>query len=556
MTRLLFLCLLWLAILPALAEIDIRVEPDPAFEDELITLTIEADDIEQGIDLNTAPLEEDFRVLATQVGNSLGMEQGQLVAKTRWVLHLRPRRKGMLTIPALTMGPHRTQPREVTVVARPVRTDRADGEDLLLEVEAEPLTPYVQQQVRLTVRVLSARSMIQGAISDPQADQALIRTLGSDRSYQTSRNGRPYRDIERRYALFAERSGKLVIPGIRFEGRLAGDPSGSYLGRFYSARQTSEPLVLEVRPRPDDYPGQHWLPAESLDLREAWPQEPPRFQVGEPVTRTLILQARGLTAAQLPELEMAPVEGLRLYPDQPERENRQDGPWVVGRLERRLAVVPSQPGELLLPEIELTWWDITADKPRRAVLPARTIQVAPALQAEPVPPTPEAVQPSRAPAQRPLFALPKPAGPTWPGIAAGLFILWLVTLLAWWRARRPVSLPQPQRLTADPEPARADLEVACRNHDPAAAAAALRAWSRARWPHDPPPGAVALARRLGADPTPFAELNRVLYAPEADHWQGKPLWQAFETAHRHTDGPVSTDDGLPPLYPVSPRPTD
>jgi hypothetical protein len=64
----------------------------------------------------------------------------------------------------------------------------------------------------------------------------------------------------------------------------------------------SEPIDVEVKPVPEDFPGEVWLPARSMTLEETWSVEPHALSVGDSTTRTLTLVANGLQGSQLPPL--------------------------------------------------------------------------------------------------------------------------------------------------------------------------------------------------------------------------------------------------------------
>ena len=83
-------------------------------------------------------------------------------------------------------------------------------------------------------------------------------------------------------------------------------------------------MTLDVQPIPATFNGQHWLPAEDIQLSEDWSSDLSELSAGVPVTRTIALLAKGLTVGQLPELGvLQPVKSdagggeVTLYPDQP-----------------------------------------------------------------------------------------------------------------------------------------------------------------------------------------------------------------------------------------------
>ncbi|MFO6382399.1 protein BatD, partial [Pseudomonas aeruginosa] len=93
-------------------------------------------------------------------------------------------------------------------------------------------------------------------------------------------------------------------------------PFGPRPGR--QMRVTSPSIPLQVRPKPADYPADApWMPARALSISESWSPQPEQAQVGESLTRNVLLKVEGLSGTQLPPLPLPDVQGLRRYPDQP-----------------------------------------------------------------------------------------------------------------------------------------------------------------------------------------------------------------------------------------------
>lgn len=546
-------------MLPTFAASDIKAwfDRDAISLGDTVTLTIEAaEDSQAALDLE--PLDKDFQVLGTSIKTHVDINSQ--TAKTQWVIELAPKQSGTIQVPSLAVGGGQTAPLTLSVKAQATTTAKDPSQQaLFLETQADSQAPYIQSQVRFTVRLLYNEPILEGGLDVPDIKDAIIERLGEDVAYSTTRYGKRYSVFERRYVLFPQRSGTLTIPPIGFEGRIRTTDDwrfglGLRLGR--PVRLNSEPITLEVRSRPASYAGEHWLPTPELTLRENWPTESQRLKVGEPLTRTLILEAKSLTAAQLPTLRIPEQPNIRLYADQPKTETRQDGDTIVGHREERIAIIPTESGELVLPEITLTWWDTDTNQERIARLPARTMTVLPAV---------EAVAPLTLPAQssersdvnmtRRSDALHSPTlqDVFWPGVSAVLLSLWLLTLLIWWRTNRSTwTLPQKN---SDSEPplardAKRALQRACYQGDPQKAAKALLQWASAVWPHAPPKNLGDLADRLATDTTLIRDLDRRLYAASASSWHGGALWISVKGGLKEKEAStkISSTD-LPPLYP-------
>ncbi|MCG6872676.1 MAG: BatD family protein [Gammaproteobacteria bacterium] len=496
-----------------------------------------------------SPLARDFEILSRSQSSSFNLINGTASRSLTWQLTLMPRAAGVFTIPPLRVGATTSKALQLTVRDTPTEPDHGNA-DIFLEVEVDQTTPRVQAQVLYTVRLFHAVNFNSGAsLTEPRSEGAemVVQKLGDDASYEKIVNGRRYAVVERRYALFPQASGELEISPLLFEARIARrrdffpDPLG-YSGQL--RRVHSQAIHLSVQPIPPDFHAPHWLPARSLELSESWPTEPPHFTVGEPLTRKVRLRARGLAAAQLPELEQKIPAQLRQYPDQAESNETAGADGLESERTEKVALIATRPGHYRLPELRLKWWNTRSDQAEEAVLPARDIEVAPAAGAPTRPPA--VVQPA------PLSAASEPSPPRtgrdwWPPLAGLLGLGWLLTLLVWWwRSRGRPENSEPRR-----EPRGGglrQLRTACRNGDAPACRTALLAWARHQWPGDPPQNLGALAARLGAAGEPVRGLEACLYNPAADAgFDSAGLLRAIADYRPQTPatGPASE---LDPLY--------
>lgn len=531
------LCAWLLAVVPmaALAQPKATATFDRStiYEGESVTLTVKvATSIDNEVDLE--PLTKDFEIVTTSESSRMQNINGKRFVSTQWDVTLEPLHAGKIEVPPLTVGRHTTAPVVLEVLAREISTDANQAQDMFLEVSVEPRDPYVQSQVLYTLRLHHTLPITEGSLGEPDLPFAVIERIPNDINYRTERNGRRYTVIERRYAIFPERSGVVQIPTIRFVGRVQDTRNNGQFNRMFDRGKRitlrSEPVELVVRPRPASFSGTTWLPARSLTLHDPWVDSPPEFRMGEPITRTFILQATGLLETQLPELQTTAMAGFRTYPDQPVSESRKDTPWITAYREEKRAIVPEQPGALTLPEVALAWWDTQADQERIALIPELTVQVLPAADAGSTLPISD--NNSAAQAGNGERTVRPPGGLLWPVVSAGLFGLWLLTLLAWLRERRhqlsePVPASEPQSKTSVRQAQKA-FAAACKSNQAPEAARALVTWCDLALPETSCRTLRQVAGLLGSEDASLEviKLDRALYAPETtEGWQGRNLLQ-------------------------------
>jgi len=381
MMRLMAILLLGLfAVQASAAGLFARVDRTQLSIDETLELTLETQGGAAFGKPDLEPLEQLFEIFDTRQVNRLSSSNGEAMASTRWLITLRPRQTGYVVIPPLQVADWRSEPITVLVQESLKDTESDQLAPIFIDASVDQESVYVQAQVILTLRIYHSVSLYDDSTLSPlQMPEALVERLGEPRMYEKTINGIRHGVIEVRYALFPQKSGELTIPAQLFSATTVTNGSnsvfGSHGGRSTQVRSPSIPLT--VKAKPVDYPaGAPWLPARSLTLVEAWSPEPQQAQVGESLTRSLLLKAEGLTSTQLPAIGSPQNAELRRYPDQPSLANEVSAAGLVGSREQREALIPTRSGPLQLPALEVVWWNTVEDRLERTTLEARTLDVA------------------------------------------------------------------------------------------------------------------------------------------------------------------------------------
>jgi hypothetical protein len=572
-----------------------------------------------------APLERDFEVLGVNQVSRTTIRNGTLDRLREWRIRLLPQRAGSLEIPAISFAgapASASAPIPIEVATGRPRgavphagrsASPASNPTVFLDVSVDEPSPYVQGQVLLRVQIHSDRPLLSGSLGDPQVPGASVERIGDDRNFEAEIDGRSFQVIEREYAVFPKRSGELRIAPIAFEGRVR-VPRGQARGRaprsgrspflggsvfgdlrammgdgFFGPRgravqARSEELVLDVRPRPDTADGRWWLPAESLKLSEEWDRPTETLEVGEPVTRSFIIQAFGVSHDQIPEIELPDVTGLKQYREPSANQTVSTEEGLASVKVQKIVLIPTEPGEYLLPAVELDWWDTQADRARVASLPERRIQVVGGA-ADPIAAAVPAVgvggdgPDGHAMGGTPTSAGESTAGTSSPGaersdspprvavVTAALLAIGFVFAAAYARFARRArrsrqgaddSAANPSR-TAAPSRRTAEraLERSCASGDGAATIAALQHLGESLWPEAPPANPGAFAERLGSPElsAAVAELQRVRFARDPDSaWNGAALFTAYRAVRRNPRAQSrAVRPILPALYPARPK---
>lgn len=555
---------------------------------DTVTLNIQSTDSLGTPDLT--PLQQDFQVLGASNSSSVQITNGATKRTVQLGIALKPLHAGTITIPPLDVGGTKTQPLTLHVGAAPSGGSGRTGDPVFMETNVLSSSPYVGEQTVYTVRLFYLPG-VSGSLGDPGADGASLIKLDRDHRYTVDRNGYAYQVLEYSWALIPQRTGAITVRGPTFQGnRLAvGNPgalfnnpnalfnnpnallNGQMPGIGTPVGATAPVTRIDARAAPAAA-GKPWLPARDVQLKLAGLPANGEVSAGVPLTVTLSISATGQSADALPDPELPPIAGARVYPDQTRDSTDDSGQWLQGTRTRSFAIVPQRDGTLSLPAITLNWWDVAHDRAQQASVPAHTLQVSgavpPTSSATAPPPAANAVRPAAipSPSTAPVATVASHGNGVqgfWRVVALASLVLWLLAIaaaVAWWLTRRktpPEAVNSPGATTRDDasksrQALRAEALAAAREYDAAACEHALLAWARASHPHV---ANITALRNAVSDPAQRDALDCLQRA----RWQGADTAAACaavagafaqDFAWGETGKPTrAKPEDLPPLYP-------
>ena len=251
------------------------------------------------------------------------------------------------------------------------------------------------------------------------------------------------------------------------------------------------------------------------------------FRAGGAITRVITRRTDGVPALGMAEFRFAAPDGVRVYADPPDVNDKITRSGVDGIRTDKATYVFERPGRYTLPALSQPWWDLGASQARSAPLPGTTVVVGEAVSAAPG---------GWAALRDGRWLLAALAG------LAGLVLLAVVGPRAANVLRRRRDL-----FRASPAFARTRLLETARGGDPAATWRALGLWLGRL------PPAARDAVEKAPDLRPLREsLSRALFG-EQGHWSssdGAALAAAIERLPASGLSPGQATEALPPLNPA------
>ena len=516
------------------------------------------------------PLQTDFEILSNSRQQQYSSVNGKAVSYTDWNLTLLPKRTGIILIPSLKYKREISNAVEVTVRAATTSGSAASGKQpIYTETLVDKSAVYIQEQIILTHRLYTSVQLRDYSLSELDIPGAIVQRLG-DSQFQKVINGRNYLVLEVRYAIFPQSSGKLDIPPLRFGAYETASRSqfGSFSSRGNRVFRDTDAKRIDIMARPAHVPANEWMPSSKVELSEQWSGDLDSLIVGEPITRTIRINAQGLTGAQILPLPIIESPNYKVYPDQPQLEEQAIGDGVLGTRTESLALVPNRAGELVIPAIEMRWWDTKNQRMQTASLPATKVQVNPSTAINSAPLADNAPLTT----MEPLDLNPEPAG-FFGSVGSAkasmlvklslllnaLLLATIALLLFSRRKQRTIKQTSSQQKTSPLLNLKQQLkaiEIEAKNNNLMAMRDGIVTWGQCLFAETPPTTLKALSLLLDDAELQqqFAQLDRQLYKGEAESTEDSLdvslLLQRLKQQSTFSRSSVSSSgNGLKPLYP-------
>ncbi|MBR2137062.1 MAG: BatD family protein [Alphaproteobacteria bacterium] len=348
-------------------------------------------------------LRRDFSIYSSSSSVQTSIINGKSETRKSWSIGLMPRKEGKIIIPEISVGNNKTSALEINVLSpdssveiEPEKqTNQAQSTpDVYVELTLDQPKPYVQQEVNAVLTIhdkkgiqLSREPLFFGD------DQWIIRSLGQPAVDYKNNNER---EIKFYYALFPQKSGVIRIPEVQIDGYYESftqnSTKPSTIGDLFrlfeididhmfgvqkpiSVRTKSE--KVEVQPIASGFENLWWLPAKNAAMAAKWDMMKPEFKVGQAVSREITFVAQGVDEAQMPEISLNSISEVKLYPEKPQISSFVDDGFVSSKLVMRVVYIPQKSGEIMIPAIEIPWFNTETQQMEKAVVPAQKITVKP-----------------------------------------------------------------------------------------------------------------------------------------------------------------------------------
>ncbi len=398
--RILFcFCFIFMATVSFAAEINISLDKKNVTEGDTLFLTIEySGDSSDSPDLSS--LQKNFKIVSNSSSSQFTFVNGASSHLKKWVIGLQPLKSGKLVISPIKLGnlisnAVSVEVNEITDVAyAPDARENSNSPYFFIDQKFSNKNPYIQQQMFVFVNIYAGVGLQKASLSvDEQMSQDWVVLPVSDKPQikQEVINGRQTNIATYVFAAFPQKSGKIKAPQFVFDGYYVKDSDFAFsnfndeiamfgidfhniFGQKVPIKMKTKSVDIEVKPIPEGFSASNWLPLQDLDLSANWSVQK-GFRVGEAFSRTINIEAKGITESMLPQIVFPDIDGIKQYPEKPKTSEKIVRGQFVTSAEINNVYIPTKSGNLVVPEIKVKWFNLKTNRAETATIPADTIPV-------------------------------------------------------------------------------------------------------------------------------------------------------------------------------------
>ncbi len=335
--------------------------------EETFRMIVSASRVGEPDDLDMSSLEENFEIVDINFDKYSYLMNRQLSNSSTWIITLRPKKTGELTIPSVKLG-QAISPEDFIEVVDVDEELAKKAPPLRIETRLSHSNAFLGQDVLYTILVYQQPDVVRRRIYQNFPDDISATQLGQDEYVIEYEVGKPVKFSRRYYVLTAQKEGVYDIPAPTFTGVARTRNQGNF-GRIFSTEEEvsvmGKSTQIQMTSLSEQGQGKSLL-ASDITFTSSW--QSPSFKVGDPNLLTIDLQAVGIRAERLPNISINLPESLRGYPETTERKISIKNDELVADLSSTIAIIPRVAGEVSVEDIAIDWYNVESNQPDRTWL--------------------------------------------------------------------------------------------------------------------------------------------------------------------------------------------
>ncbi|PIU83767.1 MAG: hypothetical protein COS68_02250 [Elusimicrobia bacterium CG06_land_8_20_14_3_00_38_11] len=388
------------------AEININASVDKNtvnFGDSIILQVVVSGDV-SNIPKPELPSLTDFNVYSSGTSQNISFVNGQVSSSVTYNFILSPNKPGKFTIGAVSLivagKKYSTAPINIEVLPsgsspsqKQVNLPQTDissqhNREIFVTAVLDKKRVFVNEAITYTFRFFTARNLYSNPeYRPPNFTGFMVEDLPPQKNYQTIIDGKRYNVIEIKTALFATSPGNYnlgeasLLASVR---DFTNDPFGNFFDDdffkgFFDGGKTvsvkSKPLSVEVLPLPsENKPANFSSAVGSYDIKSS--ADKSEVEVNNPITLTVTISGFGNVKSIL-EPKFPNIAGVRKYDTISSVNISKSNYKVSGSKTFNTVIVPLNPGYVIIPEFEFSYFNPSEKEYKRIKSNSIKIKVKP-----------------------------------------------------------------------------------------------------------------------------------------------------------------------------------
>ncbi|MFH1302943.1 MAG: BatD family protein [Planctomycetota bacterium] len=358
-------------------EVAVTINRDTIGLDEQAMLEVKIVGASQNLPQPKIPSLAAFEVYSQGQSSNISIVNGQVSASVTHRYMLLPVKSGTFPISgvAVVHNNHRYEGNAVeitvlntgTVVSPTLEDNAVDSggvrRDYFMEALVDKANPFVNEQVTLTLKIYFAIQVYGSPeLSEPTTTGFWTEILGNKAPYYPKIQGRNYKVIERKYALFPTQTGTLSIGRSMISATIASrsrrqDPFDVFgmFGRGEEIRMHSQALEINVRPLPEKgKPGDFTGTIGKFNIQASANRS--QVEVNQPVSVTYRINGTG-NIKSVAEPTLPQLDDFRVYRASSSESISKIDDKIGGTKIFEEVFIPNKPGQLTIPAVSFNYFD-------------------------------------------------------------------------------------------------------------------------------------------------------------------------------------------------------
>ncbi len=244
---------------------------------------------------------------------------------------------------------------------------------LFCEVTTNKSSAYVGEPIELNVFVYTPTWFTKGV------DPGNIKVNGAFTIYFRSVsqtkviNGNTFAGVQMIYNVFPYDDDDLIIPVI--EITVETPDKGGYKG-IRRVVKTKEKKI-NIKTIPGSYNSDLWLVADNLSVTQKWIGDIDNIKVGDVIERRVSISVSGTVSELIPPILWDTIDGVSFYPNRSDVTSNKTKTSISANRDESMRYLFEKEGEVVIPELVLTWWNPSKNKLTKRSLKEITLDVQP-----------------------------------------------------------------------------------------------------------------------------------------------------------------------------------